>query len=194
MNKVTNFLCLSLLLLGATAAGMNNPEEQLLGAARRGNLGEVKELIAQGASADLKDCLKCGPLYYAAMYGHVAVCKLLIDEKASIDAKSHIGWTPLNIASMNGREDVCRFLIDVELEPVIKDKAAIVTFLGIVRNRKRNLPCHMHYDVAKIIGRQAFVTVQQSKRSLIDQVNQLGARAKVQWLAYANKQMNSVNK
>jgi len=191
MNKVTNFLCLSLLLLGASALGMNNGDAQLLDATRDGNLEKVKELIAQGASADLKDCLKCGPLYYAAMYGHVAVCKLLIDEKASIDAKSHIGWTPLNIASMNGREDVCRFLIDVELEPVIKDKAAIVTFLGIVRNRKRNLPCHMHYDVAKIIDRQAFEIVRQKNWSVI---NKLKYPAKAKWLAYLNQQMNSVNK
>lgn len=192
MNKITNFLCLSLLLLGATAWGMDNPDKQLLDATRDGNLEKVQELIGQGASVDTKDVLECGLLYYAAMYGHEDMCKLLVASKASVDAKSHIGWTPLHIASMNGREDVCRFLIDVQLEPVIKDKAVMVAFLEIMKNSKSDLSRYMHYDVAKIIDRQAFQIVRQKNWSLIDQINNLG-RAKSKWLAYINKQMNSVN-
>jgi ankyrin repeat protein len=194
MNKITNFLCLSLLLLGATVLGMNNPNEQLLFAAHRGDLGGVETLIAQGASVNMKDAIECGPLYYAALSGHGAVCKLLIKEKALVNAQSHIGWTPLRIASMNGREGVCKLLIDVQLEEARKDKAAIVTFLGIVKKRGKNLPCHMHYDVAKIIDRQAFEIVRQKNWSVIKQINKLKDQAKTKWLAYVNQQMNLVNK
>jgi ankyrin repeat protein len=293
MNKITNFLCLSLLLLGATALGMNTPGKQLIEVAKIGDIEGVQRLLEQEVSVDTRD--NCGrtplmwaalnghedmcklliankasvgvyeadglnplifaildgnkdvcklliankasvevefsgrwvPLHYAACHGHKDVCRLLIENKASIDAKSRIGETPLHIAALHGRKDVCglliehkasvdakdndgrpplvvaahngyenacRLLIDVQLESARKAKAAIVTFLGIVKKRGKNLPCHMHYDVAKIIDRQAFEIVRQKNWSVIEQINQFNDQAKTRWLAYVNQQMNSVNK
>jgi len=255
MNKISNLLCLSLLLLGVTALGMDNSEIQLIGAAWEGDLKEVKRLITQGTAVDAKDGNGWTSLFWAVSNGDVAMCRLLIVNKASVDAKddngwtplswaakkgnwimcglliankasvdskSPVGWTPLRIAAFNGKEDacrlliankasidmkcihggthlvcaarndhedVCRLLIDVELEPARKNKAAIVTFLGIVRKRKTNLPCYMHYDVAKIIDRMAFAIVRQKNRSVIEQINKLG-RAKAKWLAYLNQKLN----
>lgn len=84
MNKITNFLCLSLLLLGATALGMNNPDEQLLDTARDGNFEEVKRLIEQSASIEVKDPFGSTLLILAAANGHEDICKLLIARGASV--------------------------------------------------------------------------------------------------------------
>lgn len=259
-NKITNFLCLSLLLLGATVMGMNNPEEQLRNAAESGNLEEVERLIALGAAIEAKDNEGRTPLRYAASNGHEAVCRLLIEKNAIVEAKDNSGrtslmraaqygheavcrlliankaaietkcnddggWTPLLYASHRGHEDVCRLLIEnkaaideqdyygssalkfattwehegvysllivAHLERAKKDRANIVQFLGIAKKRKQNFPREITNDVAKIIARQAFETVQQDKRSVIEQINRIdNLRKRAEWLAYIKQQMNS---
>jgi hypothetical protein len=257
MNKITNFLCLNLLLLGATVLGMNNPDEQLLDAAHGGDLDEVEILIAQGASVNAKNESRWTPLIYAAMRGYEAVCKLLIEKnasveakdndgrtpliwaatmgheavcrlliakkalievksnygstplmhaaqfgyeavckllianKASVEAKDNDGWTPLIWAARCGHDVVCMLLIDVQLEEARKSKAAIATFLGIVKKRRDNLPCHIHYDVAKIIARQAFESVQQDKQCVVAQIGKGGIQAlKDSLKAHVNQKLN----
>jgi hypothetical protein len=115
MNKITNFLCLSLLLLGATALGMNILDEQLgrelLSAAASGNYEEVEILIAQGASIEAKDINGATPLSWAAGQGYENVCELLIGSKASIESKSNGGTTPLICAAAMNRDAACRLLI-----------------------------------------------------------------------------------
>jgi hypothetical protein len=229
MNKITNFLCLSLLLLGATALGMNILDEQLgrelLSAARNGSEDVCRLLIANKALVNAKDNFEQTSLICAACNGHKAICRLLIENKALVEAKDNYGWTPLSWAATNGykdvcrlliankasveakdndgltslfwaatnyREDVCKLLIDVQLESVKKNKATTVTFLGIVRKRNHILPCHMHYDVAKMIARQVF---QLAKWPVVEQINGISnSEKRVKWLAYVNQQMNSVNK
>jgi hypothetical protein len=228
MNKITNFLCLSLLLLGATALGMNTPDEQLsrelLTAARNGSEDVCKLLIANKASVEAKNndgrtpllwaatmgheavCrlliakkalieVKSNygstPLMHAAQFGYEAVCKLLIANKASVEAKDNDGWTPLIWAARCGHDVVCMLLIDVQLEEARKSKAAIATFLGIVKKRRDNLPCHIHYDVAKIIARQAFESVQQDKQCVVAQIGKGGIQAlKDSLKAHVNQKLN----
>lgn len=133
MTKIINFLCLSLLLLGATALGMDpvyacpgiqtrqatpgavvdpiDQGKQLIDAARRGNLEEVKELIAHGASVEAKDDYGATPLSFAVLNNHEEMCKLLIANKAIVDEKNNEEATPLVVAARNGRENICRLLI-----------------------------------------------------------------------------------
>jgi ankyrin repeat protein len=235
MNKITNFLCLSLLLLGATVLGMNVPDEQLgqelIEAVARGDLEAVKGLIEQGVSVEAEDILGWNPLVWGAMNGreamcrllienkasleakdndgctalswaagssHEAMCRLLIANKASVEAKDNHGRTPLIYAVMNSHEDICRLLIDAQLEEARKNKAAIATFLGIVRKRSHHLPCHMQYDVAKLIARQAFESVRQQKQLVIEQINIMGCytsiaynlEMRIRLLEHLNRQMN----
>jgi hypothetical protein len=233
MTKIINFLGLSLLLLGATAFGMDNPDKRLFDAAVSGNLDEAQISIKRGALIEAKDVSGTTPLIWAAWTGHEAVCRLLIANKASIEAKNNNGWTPLNraawngneavcrllienkasieakdcmgqtplivaannapliVAANNGKEAVCRLLIDVQLASARKNKAAIVTLLGIVRNRRQRLPCHMHYDVAKIIDRQVFGIVMQQMQPVIEQITEIrNPKTRGKWLAYVKQQMN----
>jgi ankyrin repeat protein len=198
-DRLTNFLCLSLLLLGATVLGMDYTNarlgQELLNAAMHGNFQEVERLITHGVSVETKDTSERTPLIMAAWNGHEAVCRLLIEKNASVEAKDNYLGTSLVYAAEYDREAVCRLLIDVQLEEARKNKAAIVIFLGIVRKRRQNLPCYMQYDVAKMIAHQAFETVQRDRRAVIEQIKKIHTRStKAQWLAYANKQMNSANK
>lgn len=191
MKKVTNFLCLSLSLLGATAQGMNNPENKLIEAAFRGDLKEVERLIAQGVSVEVKNNFQMTPLIWAAKQGHDGVCKLLIQKKASVVARDIIGQTPLIWAVRSEHEAVCRLLLDEQLKLARQNKAAIVTFLGIVRKRPEKLPCQMQKDIAQLIARQAFETVKRDKEQVIEQINRLGYdQPKDKWLVYVKQQMN----
>jgi len=198
MNKITNFLCLSLLLLGATALGMDNPEKQLIWAVVDGKFGKVKELIAQDLSVEMKDVYGSTLLLLAAVNGHMHISELLIARGASVEARNPMGHTPLSWAAWNRQEGVCKLLIDLELKRERKYravKAAMATFLGIVRKRRENLPCQMQKDIAQLIARQALATVRKSKRSVTEQINDIAnPENQAKWLAYANEQMNAVNK
>ena len=199
MNKITNFLCLSLLLLGATALGMDNsPERQLISAVVNGKFEKVKELIAQDLSVEMKDVYGSTLLHLAAVNGHMHISELLIARGASVEARNDYGHTPLSWAAWNRQVGVCKLLIDLELKRERKYravKAAMATFLGIVRKRRENLPCQMQKDIAQLIARQALATVRKSKRLVIEQINDIAnPENRAKWLAYANEQMNSVNK
>jgi hypothetical protein len=79
----------------------------------------------------------------------------------------------------------------VQLEEARKNKASVVTFLGIVRKRSYHLPCHMQYDVAKLIARQAFESVQQDKQLVVEQINEVFSLEKrTRLLEHLNRQMN----
>jgi ankyrin repeat protein len=202
-DRLTNFLCLNLLLLGATALGMDYTNarlgQELFNAAQHGNLEEAQRLIKEGASIEAKDNYGITPLILAAVTGHETmwtplmlaaieghedVCKLLIDSKASVEAEDNDGWTPLRMAATDGHKAVCKLLIDTQL-----NKPAIATFLGIVRKRPQSLPCQMQYDVAKIIAHQAF---QLAKWPVIKQISMIASKKKrAKWSAYVNQQMNS---
>lgn len=112
MNKITNFLCLSLLLLSATALGMDTPEEQLVKAAGKGQLEEVERLIAQGVSIEATDRYNCTPMHRAAQNGCEDVCRLLLGKGASVGAKNNVGWTPLHWAALKGHTALCELLIE----------------------------------------------------------------------------------
>lgn len=140
----------------------------LILAAYKGHEAVCRLLIANKALVETKTNDGITPLLYAAGRGHEVVCELLIANKASVEIKTNDGVTPLMCAAQYGSVAVCKLLIDVLLEPARKNKAAIVTFLGIVRKRGENFPCRMHYDVAKIIARQAF---QLAMCPVIEQIN-----------------------
>jgi len=221
-DRITNILWLKLLLLGATALGMNDPGEQLLGAVVNGDFEEVKRLIAYGASVEAENSYGLTPLMMASAYGHEAICRLLIARGASVEAKNNYertaltfaaqeghegvckllianratievkdnrGWTPLVYAAEFSRDAVCKLLINIQLEPARKNKPAIATFLGIVRNRKQNLPCDVQKDIAQIIVRQV---LQLAQCLVIEQIKEIKTpEIEAQWLAYVKQPMNS---
>lgn len=109
---------MSSLLFNMGKAGVDardvNDETPLLCAARHGQAGAVKLLLATG-KASLKARDKDGrtPLACAAMNGHAPVVKLFLDtHDVDIDTADHFNWTPLSLATARGHAPVIELLLE----------------------------------------------------------------------------------
>ncbi len=88
-------------------------EEALLEAARRGDVGAVQALLAQGAPVNAANSHGSTALLLAADKGQDAVARLLVERGADLDAHDNFfGQTPLGAALGAGRLDLARFLIE----------------------------------------------------------------------------------
>lgn len=120
-------MLLSFLLLGISAAGMNNSDNQkqrnlnrqLFGAVEVGSFADVAELIEQGAQVDARGLVRATPLMDAAMHGYTNICRLLIENQASVNAKDAHEWTPL-YHGISGNANTCKLLIEHKALPDAK--------------------------------------------------------------------------
>jgi len=88
----------------------------LLDASRFGRTGEVRRLVADGASLAVTDRVKATPLHLAsrglgAAAGHLASVQLLLDAGANAAAKDILGLAPLHYAAIKGCEEVAKILL-----------------------------------------------------------------------------------
>ncbi len=102
-----------LLLLAACAAGAADLNEDLLAAARKGDLAAVKALVGKGADVNTRTHYGVTPLFYAAANGHLEVVRLLIDKGADPNPKdtfynaTAVGW-----AASKGQVAVVKLLLE----------------------------------------------------------------------------------
>lgn len=99
----------------------NNKEEKaegdtddfpLHGAAAKGDIEKVNELIAEGYDVDTRNSVNETPLHCAATGGQKDVVELLIAKGANVNAKNKArGWTPLYGAIIGDHKDVAELLI-----------------------------------------------------------------------------------
>ena len=110
------FLLLAILLPSRLAAGQAAPgslDDQLLSAARNGDMAAVQQLIQQGVNIEAKDSADNTALIYAAGWGRTDVVKLLLEKGANIEARdAPRGWTALINAAWAGHDDVINLLLE----------------------------------------------------------------------------------
>jgi len=107
---VVSLILMPLLPLIIRAQSIN---EELLAAARKGNLEAVKALLAKGADANAKTQHGATPLSYAADRGHLEIVKALIEHGAEVNARdSFYNSTPITWAAYNGHAEVIKLLLD----------------------------------------------------------------------------------
>jgi ankyrin repeat protein len=87
------------------------PGEQLLKAARKGNIERVGTLLDQDVEVDCQDDRQWTPLIWACFYGRGEVATLLLDREANVNAESAAGDTPAIFASTNGHLDILKLLV-----------------------------------------------------------------------------------
>jgi len=83
--------------------------EQLLLAAKTGNVEDVRWLLGEGADVESKDYDGWKPLSWAAERGHLEIIKFLVQEGSAVESKDRWGQTPLSCAAYYGQLDVVNF-------------------------------------------------------------------------------------
>src|SRR5438132_13009401 len=86
---------LPLLLAAAFFLCAAELNQDLLDAARQGDLPAIKSLLEKGAALETKTPYGQTPLYLAAMNGHEEVVKFLLDKGASIDVRDTFYKAPM---------------------------------------------------------------------------------------------------
>jgi len=91
----------------------NTIDEELIDAARFGNLSEVKELIRKGANVEATNEYGWTALHYASSMGRLEVVKCLVEQgKANVEATEEYGGTSLHKASDYGHLEVVKYLVE----------------------------------------------------------------------------------
>lgn len=86
--------------------------EQLILAARTGNINGVNFLLEHGARVDHRDIIGVTSLMWAAAHNHPQVVKALLQAGADVNLRDKSGWTALIFATNNGNLEVIQLLID----------------------------------------------------------------------------------
>ena len=110
VNCLIPALVMCLVMVSTALAGQL--EDKLIDAARKGDMSNVRVLLAKGANIEAKDDFDCTALIRAAENGHTKVVKLLLSKGANIEAKDNEGSTALMDAAFYGHADTVKLLLE----------------------------------------------------------------------------------
>jgi len=79
--------------------------------ARDGRTDELKQLLASGVPANVRDASGITPLMQAVLNGHTPAAGVLLDRGAEINARDRGGITPVMQAVINEHEDALQLLL-----------------------------------------------------------------------------------
>lgn len=101
----------------AASAAAEYPINDLVAAARRGDLHAVHRLLADGAATEARDSRGFTALHWAALRGHWRVVDELVEAGAPVNAAAADGSTPLHGASHHDQPEAVRLLLDAGADP-----------------------------------------------------------------------------
>ena len=94
----------------ALKAIMSLPDEALIEAAKRGDLGGVQTAVEHGAHVTATSAIGLSALHFAAQNGHGAVCEYLLNDGADVQGEDKYGRTPIALAAVRGHETTVELL------------------------------------------------------------------------------------
>lgn len=107
------WLLLGLAIPATLLFGADDPGEQLLAAARKGDAAVVKQLLDQGANVNAKNRYGSTPLFFACDRGHFEVAKLLVERGADLNVKdTFYNATALSWAMSKKHEAIVTLLVE----------------------------------------------------------------------------------
>ncbi len=127
---------LAISLAGVALAGS---VEDLIDAAYKGDLKEVKVLLDKGANVNAKPNTGVTALMVASQNGHKDVVQLLLDKGAEVNAKDINGLTALYSASQNGHKDVVQLLLNKGASVNAKDISGLTAFYSATQNDHKDI-------------------------------------------------------
>ena len=102
-----------IVLFLAPLLGFGDINDDLLTAARRGELTQVKALVDKGADINTKTAYGVTPLYAAAMNGHAEVVKFLAEKGADVNVRdTFYKGTAISIAAQKKHAEVVKVMLD----------------------------------------------------------------------------------
>jgi ankyrin repeat protein len=97
------------------------PEKDIWIAAKKGNLGAVKDFLAKGIKVDSRDSSGSTPFSMAALTGQVETAKFLINKGADVNVQHKNGGTPLHGAAFLGQVAIVELLVENKAEVNVRN-------------------------------------------------------------------------
>jgi ankyrin repeat protein len=102
-----------LVLIFPALALAQDPKEEFLKAARKGDIETVKSLLAKGVDVNTKSNYGATALSFACDRGHTELVKLLLEKGADVNAKdTFYNVTPIVWAAQRGHTEIVKALLD----------------------------------------------------------------------------------
>lgn len=109
MKKIKAILILAILLL----SGVTLHAQEIIEAAKKGDLDRLKELIEKNPqSVNIKDSSGCTPLHWACQGVNPEILKYLFGKGADVNARDNNGLSPLDKAANRGKKEIIDLLLD----------------------------------------------------------------------------------
>ena len=109
-SQIMMVLLALLLTLAACGERLKTEDAALIAAARTGHHGTVRDMIASGANANVRDEHGNTALIEAARNGHDDVVRTLLAAGVDIKAKNNDGQTALMLAVRGGHDETAQLL------------------------------------------------------------------------------------
>ena len=97
------------------------PEKDIWTAAKKGNIGAIKDFLAKGIKVDSPDPSGSTPLSMATLTGEVETAKFLISKGANVNVQHMDGGTPLHGAAFLGQVRIVKLLLENKAEVNVRN-------------------------------------------------------------------------
>ena len=112
--------------------------DDLVSAAKEGNIEKVKELLTNGVSVNAKNKFGFTALMLSSGSGHIQIVKLLLRKGADVNAKTKNNITALMLSSNNGKTEIVELLIDANADlNIINDNLHTSALLMAIKNNRK---------------------------------------------------------